>query len=36
MIGGYVQHNHVKDAMEVSIEGVQPKNITYLSMLKAN
>lgn len=36
MIGGYVQHNHVKDAMEVFIEGVQPKNMTHLSMLKAN
>ena len=27
MIGGYVQHNHVKDVMEVFIEGVQPKKL---------
>ena len=39
MMGGYAQHDHAEDAMEVfnqmRQEGAQPDEITYLSILKA-
>ena len=39
MIGGYAQHDHAEDAIEVfnqmCQEGAQPNEITYLSILKA-
>lgn len=39
MIGGYAQHNHKRDAMELfnqmRLEGVQPDAVSYVNILKA-